>query len=194
MNDRYRVKEEIIERAYQKLLSSGITETTANYLADISGVSKRTFYKYFPSVDEFLNQLMDYIKNQVHNEFASVLQSSNKNYLLSVKSLFKNLPKAYGKNFENFMIHLHKQRPDLIKSFLDFRKNEFDLILEKLINLPEVNPKKRKLNKRVTRDILINLFEKMATPYYIAETGESMDTVVHTISEIFFHGIITENE
>lgn len=180
----------IIEQAYARLLASGFKDLSVNSLAEASGVSKRTFYKYFTSVDNFLEALMARIQDRVHEEFSGVLQGAPAAQLEAIQNLFKTLPRAFGRHFEIFMVEMHKCRPDLVRAFLDFRRREFDAVVEMLLASPHANLQKRSLSRRVARDALVTLFEQLATPYYLSESGENMETVVSTITGIFLHGIL----
>ncbi|MCW7463430.1 TetR/AcrR family transcriptional regulator [Leptospira limi] len=183
------MKEELVRNAVTILKEQGFEELSAISISAACGVSKRTFYKTFNGLDEFLDLLMEIICAEVRQEFDKYLVTSLELNQEKIEEFFSIMPRLFGRHFESFMVHLLKIRPDLVKKFLVFRKTEFKKIAEKIISVNVKNVKKRKISQLVATDILQVLVDQIATPQYLVESGESMKTVANSILQIYLYGI-----
>ena len=183
------MKHELVRNALTILKEKGFEELSAISLSAACGVSKRTFYKTFDGLNEFLDVLVDTLCAEVHQEFEKYLVTSIELNPENIEEFFSIMPRLFGRHFETFMLNLFKVRPDLVKKFLQFRKTEFKKIAEKIISASTKNGKKRKINQRVAVDILQVLVDQIATPQYLLESGENMKTVANSILQIYLYGI-----
>ncbi len=55
---RANTKERILQEAYSLLLVEGIHETSMEEIAEVSGCTRRTLYRYFPSKDELIFEVV----------------------------------------------------------------------------------------------------------------------------------------
>lgn len=183
------MKDKLVNVAYERLLSQGIEDLSAIGASVACGVSKRTFYKSFASLDEFLDMLLDRVCATVQSEFSAFLSPAVKADAESVQELFIRMPRLMGRHFEQFMVDLRKVRPDLVKKFLFFRRKEFRQVAEKIIAAAGANVARRKLSPRVAADMLQVVVDQLASPQYLVESGETMNTIAHTISQVCLHGL-----
>lgn len=184
------MRQELIETAYHRLLTQGLDDLSAIELSRACGVSKRTFYKTFASLDEFLELLLEKISAVVSAEFERFNSPKVKADSANVEDLFARMPRLLGNHFEKFMIRLRKARPDLVQNFLAFRRSEFSKVAEKIIAGTGAGLAKRKLSPRVAADMLQVLVDQLATPQYLLESGENMQAVAHTVASVYLQGIL----
>lgn len=184
------MKDELVDAAYQHLLAQGFDNLSAIGISAACGVSKRTFYKTFASLDEFLDLLMDKICAAIRTEFAAFLSPGLAADAASIEALFTRMPRLFGRYFEKFMLDLRKVRPDLVQKLLTVRRAEFRLVAEKIIAAAGKSVAKRNLSTRVAADMLQTLVDQLATPQYLLESGENMPQIAHTIAQIYLNGLL----
>lgn len=183
------MNEDLVETAFARLLSLGLDDLSAITVSNACGVSKRTFYKEFSSLDMFLERLLGKIAEVVRGEFSRFASPDVKATAGTVEELFTRMPRLLGPHFEKFMLALRKSRPDLVEQFLSIRRDEFQRVAEKIIAGAGKNSLARGISPRVAADMLQVLVDQLATPRYLVESGESMHSVAHTIAQVYLHGL-----
>lgn len=183
------MREEIIERIYAQVLGGGITDLTGDALVELSGVSKRTFYKYIGTLDVLFNELMKRIMTRVENHFHKHRNRTDAEPLAIVRDTFLTLPECVTVPVRNFILQLHRVRPDLANKLFLFRRKQLKSIDSILIKAQSKKQVRADIHPKIATDALIAMVDSLLVPDYVLESGENFNTVFNTVFDIFFYGI-----
>lgn len=183
------MKDEIIDRIWNRLVSEGITDYTIDGLSEYSGVSRRTFYKYAISKDELLDALMDRILARIKQHFDEHFKSAGDEPLKTLRTIFAALPQLINPHLRAFVFGLRRQRPDLVQKMMAFRRERLRSLETVLVAAQKKKQVRRDVNARFAIDALIAMAEALLVPEYVTANGGNLDQVFESLFDIFFNGV-----
>jgi AcrR family transcriptional regulator len=183
------VKEEIIGRIWQKLVTEGVADFTIDDLSGYAGVSRRTFYKYAIGKDEVLDALMDRILARIQGHFDEHFNAGDEDPLETLRAIFSGLPQLINPHLRAFVFGLRRQRPDLVQKMMSFRRERLRSLETMLVAAQKKKQVRRDVNPRFAIDALIAMAEALLVPEYVVANGGSLDQVFESVFDIFFNGV-----
>lgn len=183
------MRDEIIDRIWNRLLNEGIADYTIDHLSEYSGVSRRTFYKYAISKDELLDALMDRILGRIRQHFDAHLKEVHGEPLQTLRAIFSGLPQLINPHLRAFVFDLRRHRPDLVQKMMQFRRERLRSLESVLAAAQKKKQVRRDVNPRFAIDALIAMAEALLVPEYVASSGGNLDQVFESVFDIFFHGV-----
>jgi len=118
------MKNTILQKGKELFLKEGFEKTSVQKIIDEIGIAKGTFYHYFNSKDEFLDEIIKDIYNKIYDELASEIDSYEGNAIEKLNQLFVFNKKIVRKHRGEFL--------DLKKEAnMKFREKMREIIIEK---------------------------------------------------------------
>lgn len=163
MADRNEVKKQIFEKCIPLINQKGFNSLGVKEITDTAGMSKGSFYNYFPSKEQFGVELINYYAKKTENALQSRLFADNRNIrerFVNVYFYFKEIYDTHGiKGVESilsaFSVELSVVSPD-IKNAVDMAYNAIKAVFEEAV---EEGQKKGEvyshLNKTDTAEFLL---------------------------------------
>lgn len=184
----------IIKTAGEMFFRLGIRSVSIDDICRELGMSKKTFYVYFPSKDELVAQLLHsnvaYISSKMEEllqmkDFRKLVarfvkrQEAEKSDVRRVSQLVYDLKKYYPRQFSDFQQECFVTQKNYIKAYLEQGQQEGLVRADLNIELAAV------LLEKLHNDA-INDFE------VIESHGHNMHQLEHTAMDIFVRGILSE--
>jgi AcrR family transcriptional regulator len=181
----------IMTLAKEIFFKEGFYKTSMDSLAARLQISKKTFYKYWPSKDELVKEsIRTHIIGVSRDIHAAALKDTDAfDKLLSVLEVLENTLIKFG---DKWLHDLQTQTPELWKEIDEFRTKK---MLTTLNNLLGQGQKEGLISKDVPKEIIITVVvsavRAIVNPDFLYHNKYSYIEAVHITFDIFFRGILT---
>ncbi len=186
------LKQRILQQARTRFLEEGFVSVSVDDLCSDLGISKKTFYKIFPSKDDLLHQEADCLMGEAH-AFISGLLASDKGFMEKTLTISTAIATNASKVSRALIRDMQRYAPDIWRRIEEFRLKTLQTNFLKLIEQGRQEGFVRTdINIRVFMLAYVSAISQVMTPSVLAvETFSALDAI-HDIFAIFFQGILTE--
>ena len=192
MSEQNKIKERILEKAEEMFLQFGYTKTNVGDIATSLGISKKTLYKYFPSKEAILRELVNSIQCQIDSELCEIWSSENMDYVQKLKEIMNNIGTHTSKLRGPLLEDLRKNIPEVWEEINHLRRKSAEPEFTALINEGVSKEVFRKdIYQRLIVLMYINAIEGIINPEVLSQLPLTADQVYETIIKILFEGILT---
>ena len=184
----------IIKTAGDMFFRLGIRSVSIDDICHELGMSKKTFYVYFASKDELVEQLLQANINYMASKMEDLLktgdfsqlvkkfikhQEAEKNDVRRVPQLVYDLKKYYPRQFAQFQINCFETQKEYIQRYLEMGQKAG--LVRANLNIELVAVLFAKIHSDAIRD-----FEE------IEGHGHNMHQLGHTAMDVFVRGVLSE--
>ena len=184
----------IIKTAGDMFFRLGIRSVSIDDICHELGMSKKTFYVYFASKDELVEQLLqaniDYMASKMEGllktgDFKQLVakfikhQEAEKNDVRRVPQLVYDLKKYYPRQFAQFQVNCFETQKEYIQRYLEMGQKAG--LVRANLNIELVAVLFAKIHSDAIRD-----FEE------IEGHGHNMHQLGHTAMDVFVRGVLSE--
>ncbi len=185
---------QIIKTAGEMFFRLGIRSVSIDDICRELGMSKKTFYVYFESKDELIEQLLqanlDYMAGKMEellkvNDFRQLVnvflkrQEAEKNDVRRVPQLVYDLKKYYPRQFSDFQIKCFETQKEYISRYLELGVSQ---------GLVRAN-----LNIELTAVLFAKIHSDAIRDFEVIEAhNHNMHQLAHTAMDVFVRGVLSE--
>ena len=184
----------IIKTAGDMFFRLGIRSVSIDDICHELGMSKKTFYVYFASKDELVEQLLQANINYMASKMEDLLktgdfsqlvkkfikhQEAEKNDVRRVPQLVYDLKKYYPRQFAQFQVNCFETQKEYIQRYLEMGQKAG--LVRANLNIELVAVLFAKIHSDAIRD-----FEE------IEGHGHNMHQLGHTAMDVFVRGVLSE--
>jgi AcrR family transcriptional regulator len=169
----------------------GFSRVTIDDLVDLTGISKRTIYRYFSSKDEIAEGVVD--------DFLAVLEQKIEAALASAagpeEKLFSVITVITGniKLVEPlFLYDLHKYYPHLWEKIERFRAERIQQVFERFLAAGEQDIF-RNVHPKIFTTALLASIRAVVNPMFVIENQLHMEETIQSLFTIFLYGIVKKD-
>ncbi len=192
MPERNEIKDRILIKAKESFFQFGFTKTNVGDIATNIGISKKTLYKYFPSKEAILRELVSSLKRQIDSELCEIWSNENMDYVEKLKKIMNVLGTHISKLRGPLLEDLRKNIPEIWEEINQMRLKTAEPEFTALINEGVQNKVFRDdIYQRLTVLMYINAIQGMINPEVLSQLPLTADQVFETIIKILFEGILT---
>jgi AcrR family transcriptional regulator len=129
-----RKRDAIVDTAESLFIGKGFNNTSVDEIVTKLGVAKGTFYYYFKSKEEILDELLNrYLKN-IKKIADEIVLKDELNAPDKIMLLFKQISK-YGESKKNIFDYLHRESNAQLH--MKYEKKSFPLLIPSFVNMIE---------------------------------------------------------
>ena len=187
-------RQHILMTAGELFFRLGIRSVSIDDICHELGMSKKTFYVYFASKDELIEQLLqanlNYIRGKMQklldmNDFRQLVkaflkhQEAEKNDVRRVPQLVYDLKKYYPRQFADFQVQCFEMQKEYLKNYLELGVKEG--LVRANLNIELTAVLFAKIHNDAIRD-----FEE------IEAHNHNMHQLAHTAMDVFVRGVLSE--
>ena len=187
-------KIQIIKTAGELFFRLGIRSVSIDDICRELGMSKKTFYVYFPSKEDLIEQMLqanvDYIARKMEEllaqgDFRKLVkaflkrQEEEKNDVRRVPQLVYDLKKYYPRQFSDFQIKCFETQKEFLKRYLELGVQQG--LVRANLNIELTAVLFAKIHSDAIRDVEI-----------IEAHNHNMHQLGHTAMDIFVRGVLSE--
>ena len=187
-------KGHIIKTAGEMFFRLGIRSVSIDDICRELGMSKKTFYVYFDSKDELIEQMLqaniDYMTAKMQKlleleDFRQLVkaflkhQEAEKNDVRRVPQLVYDLKKYYPRQFEDFQVKCFEMQKSYLKRYLE-QGVQAGLV-------------RANLNIELTAVLFAKIHNDAIRDFEVIEAhNHNMHQLAHTAMDVFVRGILSE--
>lgn len=182
----------ILAYVEQRIGDRGIAGFSVDEIMTALGMSKKTFYKVFPSRDAMLEELVTRIVEGVGAKIDAVV-GSDRAFPEKIQGLMGVLSSVYGKLAVPLSEELYRTTPSVWNRVEEFRHRKIQAVFSALL---DQGIAEGQIDPGVHRTVFLASFLAAAraviTPRFLAEHPISAVEAVRQMLGIFFGGIMTD--
>ncbi len=185
-------KQRIVEVAGKRFREIGITKVTLDEIASELGMSKKTMYKFFPSKEDLLREVVHGVMNNLRGHVESIV-ASDKPFDEKASELLGHLGRQIGTTSKQFLIDLQRFTPELWREMDEFRRER---ILTSVRHMFMQAKDERVFRNDLNVDLFILVFlssvQGIVNPQVLSAQSFSMEEALRGIFRIIFEGAMTD--
>jgi AcrR family transcriptional regulator len=184
-------KERILSYTEHRLVTDGIVRLSVDDLAADLGISKKTFYKVFPSKNAMLEELVDRIVGEVGGRIEAIAMGPH-TFIEKIQEMMRFFGSAYRKLAIPLSEDVYRHMPHIWDRVEQFRHEKiqktFTLLIEQGINEGYV---RSDLNRQVFLLAYNAAIRTIIRPNVLSELPLTAPDVMEQLVSIFFGGTMT---
>jgi len=184
-------KERILKHSEDLFLNYGFSNITMNQIATELGIGKATIYKYFPTKEAILNEIVETLFTDINDSIEEI----NLNHNYSFKDKFRNYLYLFSEKYfliqNKQIVDIKKNAPDIWDKIETLEKEIFYKKFQNLIwdGISE-NHIKSDFEVELIVHMILNSLQKMLNSDIKNRLSLSYKELVDNILKIYFEGIL----
>ncbi|MDR3626097.1 MAG: TetR/AcrR family transcriptional regulator [Ignavibacteriaceae bacterium] len=187
------IKERILAKAEEMFLQFGYQKVKMEEIASGLGISKKTLYKFFPSKENLIREMVLSRQCTVENHINKIWEDESLDFVAKLKVMMDYLGQQSSRIRGPLMDDIRKCIPDIWNEINDFKKIRG---LEKAKGLFELGIKNGSFRSDIGQDLVILMFnfaiDGILNPEVLSQVPYTGAQAVETIFKVIFEGIFTE--
>lgn len=179
--------------ARDKFFQFGFTRVTVDEIAQDLGVSKKTLYKYFPSKEALLREIMKQTTHEIEAKIDTILKDRNSDFVEKLRGIWAFLASRLSKIGPPFQQDLQRHAPEVWKE-VDQRRNQ--IIRQRFGKLFQKGVQSKAIRRDIDAELLVliylTLVQRIVNPETLSQLPLSMSQAFETIISVMFEGILTD--
>jgi len=185
-------KQRIIDVASLRFRELGISKVTLDEIASELGMSKKTMYKFFPSKEVLLTDVVHGVMSTLRARVESTV-ASNKPFAEKASELLAHLGRVIGTTSKQFLVDLQRFSPGLWKEMEEFRRQRILTNIRAIfVQAKEEGVFRKDLNVDLFILVFLNSVQNIVSPQVLAEQSFSMEEALRGIFRIILEGAMTD--
>lgn len=193
MNKQEKAKQKILDYAAKKIWTEGYSNVSIADFASELKMSKSTFYKYFSSKEDLLNEVIESFFGGIVREIDGITSDPALDLTGQIKKLLFVIS---GRISRIEVAALHDMKRAVPDAYARFEAQRKHVILNKLIPLFEEGVKqgifRDDLDQTLVVTIVMNAIQTVANPEFLAHTPYTLKDVFRHISTLMIEGNLTD--
>ncbi len=185
-----KVKEQILEKAFQLFCQFGFSKVSMDELSSELGMSKKTLYQTYSSKNELLKDLLDHYHSSSLCELNKILDNTKIDYNEKLNHIFTCGLNAH-KQTEILRNDLKKNLPEMWNYCIQLKSKAFPKTMEKLLR---EGIQKGKIRSDIHIPIVILVFnaclENLAINPKVEDSKYPPEKIISEIHKTIFQGIL----
>ncbi len=187
------VKDRIIQRAKELFLKFNYSRVTVDEISNDLGISKKTLYKYFPSKEKLLFQVLNLMFKSIEAEVLEIVENKDKDYVERLIDIMAFMGEKTSLFQSPLVKEIQRRFPDLWYEINRFRKDKIRIYMGKIL---QEGIWKGMFREDTNIDLLIHIYYNLAltsiNPEFLAEHAFTATQVFDEIVSILFEGVLTD--
>jgi AcrR family transcriptional regulator len=184
-------RERILAYVERRLRNEGVASISIDELASSLGMSKKTFYKVFPSKESMIEELVGRIVGELAGRITAIADGPG-NFVEKIAALMTFLSSVYRRLAIPLSGEVYRRAPHVWQRVEDFRENMIRRVFTQLLDQGRregfVRPD---VNQSIFMMIYLSAIRTTIRPHVILEQGLSIPDAIEQIFRIFFAGLLT---
>jgi AcrR family transcriptional regulator len=185
-------KQRIIEAVRDRILAEGFSRLSVDDIATMFGMSKKTFYKFFPTKEDLINQVADRIMAEGRASMARIV-GSDKSFVQKLHELMSFVMFQSTRISKALQDDVQRYAPDLWKRIEEFRMRRISNVFSNLVDQGIKEGYVRSdVNKRIFLLVVLGSIRNVVNPTVLLQESFSAHEAIDNILHLFFIGILTD--
>lgn len=192
MSGEFETRERILDHARERFLHHGFSKVTVDELSADLGMSKKTFYKFFPSKEELLRTIIDAMMKGIEREMERI-ENSDRPFAERLADVMVLLGKNMGRISRAFQLDIQRFAPALWKEAETFRRERVIARIGRMIlKAREEGIFREEINEVILVHMLLHSIQGIVNPEFLTQQSFSLNEAFRTIFKTLFEGALTD--
>jgi len=183
-------KNQILEEGFDSVSSSGVRAFTVDALSRRMAISKKTIYKFFPTKDKLIRDIMHFAMNHVDSIFVRVLKEEPNPAVQFIKIMDK-IAKFGSRTPVYRLAELKSQYPDIWREMESFRLSQVDRFFIILKNAQDEEMARKDIDMKIAAIVYINIVNSTFQPEFFLKNDLPIRETIHGFVNVVARGIFT---
>jgi AcrR family transcriptional regulator len=184
-------KERILSYVEDRLLKAGETDIPVDEVTSSLGMSKKTFYKVFPSKGSMIEELVNRIVGGIGSRITSISEGPG-SFVEKIDKLMKLLGSMYRHLAIPLSGEVYRHLPHIWRRVEEFRETMIRRVFTHLLEQGVAEGCIRQdVNQTIFLMAYLSAIRSIIRPHVMLEQGISIPDAIEQIFRIFFVGIMT---
>ncbi len=193
MTDDIEIKDRILNRAEEMFLKFGYSKVTMDEIAANLGMSKKTLYKFFPSKEELVREIIYKMRCGVKDYVDALLADDKMDFVEKLKRMMNLIGNQSSKLQGPLLEDLHRNIPEVWQQINEFRKENVRQKFTQLINMGvEKGIFRKDIDQRLIVLIYSSAIQGLINPEILSQMPFSVEQVFESVIKVIFSGIFSE--
>ena len=193
MTDDIEIKDRILSRAEEMFLKFGYSKVTMDEIAANLGMSKKTLYKFFPSKEELVREIIYKMRCGVKDYVDALLADDKMDFVEKLKRMMNLIGNQSSKLQGPLLEDLHRNIPEVWQQINEFRKENVRQKFTQLINMGvEKGIFRKDIDQRLIVLIYSSAIQGLINPEILSQMPFSVEQVFESVIKVIFSGIFSE--
>ena len=181
---------QILEGGFDSVVDTGVRAFTVESLAKRLAMSKKTIYKFFPTKENLIRSIMQFVFTQIDGAFNKVMVEEPNPAVQFIK-IMETIAKFAGRAPVDKIAELKSLYPDIWKEIESFRLSHQDDFYTILHDAQERGLARDDINMRATSIIYINIINSTFQPEFFLKNDLPIRETIRGFVKIVARGIFT---
>lgn len=186
-------KYRIMDYAFGKFTSLGISQITMDDIARGVGMGKGTLYKFFPSKEVLVLHTIDYIVGQIEKVLENILVDDTLTTPQKLNLFLKTVAGRLSKINPNVLEYMERSMPEAFEKIKESRER---IIQNYLVRLFEDGKKNglfdQAIDVRLVTQMLIGAVNHITNSHILLNSEYTLDQLFISLTSILLRGCLTE--
>ena len=182
---------QILEEGFDSVAETGVRAFTVESLAKRLAMSKKTIYKFFPTKENLIRSIMQFVFTQINSTFKRVMADESNPAVQFIK-IMETITKFAGKAPLNKIAELKSLYPDIWKEIESFRLSHQEDFYTILYNAQEQGLARDDINMRSASIIYINIINSTFQPEFFLKNDLAIGETIRGFVQVVARGIFTD--
>jgi AcrR family transcriptional regulator len=193
-NNKIATKKRILKTAFELFNKNGYNRVTIDDLVYDLGMSKRTFYEFFPSKEILLDKVIDDMQSDIKGHLDSVLNDKEGNFIARLNRLIEIMASHISTVNPQFLEDIRRQSPKASKKITDFRNERINIIIPSLVDEGlNLGILRTDINKEFLVQIYIIVTDNLFNPMTLAKLRLSAAQAEQYFIQMLLEGVLKED-
>ena len=181
---------QILEGGFDSVVDTGVRAFTVESLAKRLAMSKKTIYKFFPTKENLIRSIMQFVFTQIDAAFNKVMVDEPNPAVQFIK-IMETIAKFAGRVPVDKIAELKSLYPDIWREIESFRLSHQDDFYTILHDAQEQGLARDDINMRATSIIYINIINSTFQPEFFLKNDLPIRETIRGFVKIVARGIFT---
>ena len=182
---------QILEGGFDSVTETGVRAFTVESLAKRLAMSKKTIYKFFPTKENLIRSIMQFVFTQIDAAFNKVMVDEPNPAVQFIK-IMETIAKFAGRIPVDKIAELKSLHREIWKEIEAFRLSHQDDFYTILHDAQEQGLARHDINMRATSIIYINIINSTFQPEFFLKNDLPIRETIRGFVKIVAHGIFTD--
>lgn len=186
-------KQRILETARAQFVNHGFSKVTTDEITGELGISKKTLYKYFPSKEALLQEVLNLIMEEIRVGAEEIIHDQDLEFITKLRDFMTFLGGKLAELRPPFLHDIQKNAPRLWKNIETFRK---EMIHTRFANLIGQGMQLGKFRNDVNQQLVVLIFlhsiQNIINPETLSRLPVTASGAFEAVIRTIFEGILTD--
>jgi AcrR family transcriptional regulator len=183
----------ILEFAFKKFSTLGVSHVTMDDISRGIGMGKGTLYKVFPSKETLLFATIDFIASNIEKKIEGIIENKQLSAVEKLNLVLKTVGERISKVNPSVIASVERSMPEAYEKIVELRK---DIILKNMLKIFEEGKQSGLFDPTMDSYLVVNIVigavNHITNESVLSTINYSLDNLLKNVTSTILYGCLTE--